>query len=377
MDINTIIITIMVIFMILGAIDRMIGNRFGLGQEFEEGFHAMGPLSLAMLGGITLAPVLARILSPIVVPIYGFFGADPSVFAGTILACDMGGYPLAMELANTPEAGVFSGIILGTMMGPVITFNIPVALSIARKEDHRAVATGMLAGIITIPIGSLVGGLVGGLGLMDTIRNLIPIAIIAGLIAIGLWRIPDRMIRIFTMFGKVIIAILTLGLAASIVEYLTGFVVIPGLGSLEEGFLIIGAIAIVLAGAFPMVYVITKVFNKPLTSFGQRFGMNDVAAAGFLASLANNIPTFNNLRKMNYRGKVLNVAFAVSAGFTFGDHLGFTAGVEPNMIVPMIVGKLVGGITAVILASLVLPKRTVGDIEEGIEVDVQEIETVA
>lgn len=357
MDINTIIITIMVFFMALAALDRMIGNRFGLGTEFEEGFNAMGPLAVAMLGGITLAPVLAKILSPIVVPIYAFFGADPSVFATTILACDMGGYALAMELAGTKEAGIFAGIILGTTMGPLITFNIPVALSIAEKEDHKAVATGMLAGIITIPLGCLAGGLMSGFGLMNTVRNLIPLSIFAALIALGLWKIPDRMIKIFNVFGKIVIAVLTLGLAAAIVETLTGFVVIPGMASLEEGFIIVGAIGIVLAGAFPMVYIITKLFNKPLEKAGRKFGMNDVAAAGFLATLANNIPTFKKLKDMNYRGKVMNVAFAVSAGFTFGDHLGFTAGIQPGIIMPMIVAKLVGGITAVILVSFLLKKE--------------------
>lgn len=361
MDINKIILTTMVIFMIAGAIDRIFGNKFGLGHEFEEGFNAMGPLSVAMLGGITLAPVLAKILSPIIVPIYGFFGADPSVFATTILACDMGGYSLALELAKTKEAAIFSGIILGTMMGPLITFNIPVALSIAEKEDHKAVATGILAGIITIPLGSLVGGLLGGFGMVSTLKNLIPIIIFAFVIAIGLWKIQEKMIKIFNVFGKIVIAILTVGLAAAIIETLTGFVVIPGMGSLSEGFEIIGSIAIVLAGAFPMIYVITKAFNKPLTRIGTKFGMNDVAAAGFLATLANNIPTFKKLKDMNYRGKVMNVAFAVSAGFTFGDHLGFTAGVQPEMIMPMIVGKLVGGITAVMLVSLLLPKDAVED----------------
>ena len=361
MDINRVIIIIMVFFMALGALDRIFGNRYGLGTEFEEGFNAMGPLAVSMLGGITLAPVLAKILSPIIVPIYGFFGADPSVFATTFLACDMGGYSLAMELANTNEAGVFSGIILGTTMGPLITFNIPVALSIVEKKDHKAVATGMLAGIITIPLGALVGGLLGGFGMITTIRNLIPSALFALIVALGLWKIQDIIIKIFNVFGKIVIAVLTAGLAASVAEELTGIVIIPGMASLSEGFQIIGSIGIVLAGAFPMIYVITKLLNKPLTKIGEKFGMNDVAAAGFLSTLANNIPTFKNLKDMNYRGKVMNVAFSVSAGFTFGDHLGFTAGVQPEMIMPMIVGKLVGGITAVMLVPLILPKGTAED----------------
>lgn len=71
---------------------------------------------------------------------------------------------------------------------------------------------------------------------------------------------------------------------------------------------------------------------------------------GLVASLANCIPMFGMMKDMDDRGKIINVAFAVSAAFVFGDHLGFTAGFNADMIAPMIVAKLVGGITAVILA---------------------------
>ena len=64
---------------------------------------------------------------------------------------------------------------------------------------------------------------------------------------------------------------------------------------------------------------------------------------------------FNIMGEMNPKGKLLNVAFAVSAAFVFGDHLGFAAGVEREMIFPMIAGKLVAGITD-ILANILAPK---------------------
>lgn len=80
---------------------------------------------------------------------------------------------------------------------------------------------------------------------------------------------------------------------------------------------------------------------------GKLLGMNEVAAAGMVATLANSIPMFQMLKDMDERGKIINVAFAVSAAFVLGDHLGFTAGVAQDMIFPMIVGKLVGGVTAV------------------------------
>ena len=62
------------------------------------------------------------------------------------------------------------------------------------------------------------------------------------------------------------------------------------------------------------------------------------------------------LKHMDARGKVVNVAFAVSAAFVFGDHMGFTAGFAPELLPAVILGKLAGGITAVAVA-LWLTKR--------------------
>lgn len=356
MSINEIIIYIMVVFAALGALDRIIGNKFGIGEKFEEGIMAIGALAISMVGIIALAPVIANVLKPVIVPLYGFLGADPAMFAGTLLANDMGGAPLAQALAIDAQAGLFGGLIVGAMLGPTIVFTIPVGLGIIQESDRKYLATGVLAGVITIPIGSFVGGLVAGFPLMMVVLNLIPILLFAVLIAVGLWLFQDAMIKGFTYFGKFVVAIITLGLGLGIIESLTGIVIIKGMNPISEGFEVVADIAIVLAGAFPLVYVITKVFRKPLLALGKLLGMNDVAAAGLVASLANSIPMFGMMKDMDNRGKILNIAFAVSAAFVFGDHLGFTAGFEPDMIFPMIVGKLVGGITAIFVAMFIANK---------------------
>ena len=67
MSINEIIIYIMVIFAALGALDRIFGSRFGLGEKFEEGIMAIGALSISMVGIIALAPVIANLLKPVIV----------------------------------------------------------------------------------------------------------------------------------------------------------------------------------------------------------------------------------------------------------------------------------------------------------------------
>ncbi len=356
MEIYEVVIWILAAFAILGALDRIFGSRFGLGQPFEEGILAMGSLALAMVGIISLAPVLANLLKPVIVPVFRLLGADPAMFAGTILACDMGGGALAAELTDNPQAALLGGVLNGSMFGATIVFTIPVALGILKPEDRPVLAKGILCGIVTIPIGVFAGGLVAGFPIAMVARNLIPIVIIAALIALGLWKFERAMIKGFTVFGKGVTVLITVGLAASIFEALTGIALIPGMAPISDGFETVGAIAIVLAGAFPLVHAITRLLEKPLMKLGSLLGINDTAAAGLIASLANSIATFGMVKDMDHRGKVVNIAFAVSAAFVFGDHLGFTAGFAPEMLLSVIAGKLIGGITAVAVAMLLTKK---------------------
>ena len=69
MSFDEVLIALMAVFALLGGLDRILGGRFGLGQRFEEGVLAMGSLALAMVGIVCLAPVLAAVLKPGVVPV--------------------------------------------------------------------------------------------------------------------------------------------------------------------------------------------------------------------------------------------------------------------------------------------------------------------
>ncbi len=125
MSFHEVLIDMMAVFALLGGLDRILGGRFGLGSRFEEGILSMGSLALAMVGIVSLAPVLAGILKPIVVPVYRLLGADPAMFAGTVLACDMGGGPLARQLTADPQAADLGGVITGSMLGATVVFTIP------------------------------------------------------------------------------------------------------------------------------------------------------------------------------------------------------------------------------------------------------------
>lgn len=169
MSVNNIIIYIMIFFMFVGAIDRVFGNKLGYGQKFEDGIMTMGTLALAMLGIISFSPVIASFLKPIITPFYKIIGADPAMFAGTILASDMGGYILSQELATSTEGGLLSGLFLSATMGTTLSFTIPIALNLVEKSDEKYLSKGILAGISTIPLGCLIGGIVAGFSLKPNI----------------------------------------------------------------------------------------------------------------------------------------------------------------------------------------------------------------
>lgn len=121
---HSVIVTIMMVFLALGAVDKAQGNRRGYGAAFDEGFEAMGPLAIAMVGVIAAAPVLSMVLRPVIAPVYEMLGSSPSVFATTLLLTDAGGYSLAaaltvMKKENRPVLACgLSALFLANLLAP-------------------------------------------------------------------------------------------------------------------------------------------------------------------------------------------------------------------------------------------------------------------
>ncbi len=349
MSFDQIILWVMAIGALVGAADKIIGNRFGLGEKFDEGFQAMGSLALGMVGIVCLAPVIAEWFGPILIPVCEAIGADPALF-GSILANDMGGYSLAMELAQSEEAGLFSGNIVASMLGCTLVFSIPVGLGLIEKEDTPYFSKGLLIGLITIPAGCLVGGFIAGFSIDLILKNTLPILIISVVLALGLKFIPNQMIKGCTIFGQIITIIIYIGLACAAFEHITGVVIIPGMAPIMEGMNAIAGIAIVLLGTFPVLTILVKILDRPLNALGRKIGLDATSAAGIVFTLANSVPVYTMMKGMKKRGIIINTAWLVPATAALGDHLGFTAGVQPSMITPVVVGKLAAGVVAIFLA---------------------------
>lgn len=389
MDIlGNIVVYIIMFCAVIGAIASIIKEDSELGNQFLEGINSIGAIFLPVAGIMASAPFITKFVSTVFGPLFKAVGADPSMAATTFIAVDMGGYQLANALASTKESWIMA-MITGYMAGATIVFSIPVGLKMIQKKDQKYLALGMMSGILTIPIGVLVSSLFISiskpyireiistdsaatyqlmLSYMQIFKNLIPLIIICVAIAVGLLLKPDSMIKGFIIFGKAMDSALRLVFVFCVVEYFTGaFSKILGVWGFDpiiadsvdqvRALEVSGAIGIMLCGAFPMVYLIKKYLSKPLNTIGKKFGLSTDATTGLLAAAANVLALFAMIKDMKAEDKVKTIAFSVCCAFLIGDHLAFTANFQPNLILPVMLGKLIAGIFAVMISvKIAVPK---------------------
>jgi len=350
-----IITYIMIAFAVIAAIDRIAGNRFGLGAELERGISMLGPLTISMTGMLVLAPVIADLLGSAA----GVFpdGLDFSILPASLLANDMGGAPLAERLADDAEIGGFNGLVVSSMMGCTVSFTLPYVLGATERQYHASIIFGILCGIVTIPVGCVAAGLIAGLLPAALLLDLVPLILFAAVVALGILKFEAVTVKIFTVLGWLIKAAVTVGLVAGIIEFLTGFVLIPGIEPFESAMRTIINIACIMAGAFPLLYLVKKALTGVLSRLGGLLGINETAAFGLMSTLGTSVTTFEAIPRMDEKGIVLNAAFAVSASFVFVDHLAFTLSYASRWVPYMIAGKLISGIAAVVLAMLLYRRR--------------------
>lgn len=347
---------VMMCFSILGAVDCMLNNRFGIGKEWERGFYLLGTMALTIVGMVVLAPYIAFLLKPILNVFSDNRFIDPSIIGGMLLANDMGGASLASSLAIDSHLGLFNGLVVASMMGCTVSFTLPFALGIVEKRQHRELLMGLMFGIVTIPIGCFVAGLVARIPIVDLLFDIIPLIIVSVILTLGLLKKPEACIKVFSVFGIGIKLLITIGLVVGMIGLFTKKQILPHTAPIEEGALIIFNASVVLSGAFPCVNIISRLLRKPLGRVGKKLGINNNATMGLVASLATSATTFGMMKNMDDKGTVLNSAFAVSGAFTFASHLAFTISIDSNYLQSMIVGKLVGGLSAIALVCIIYPR---------------------
>lgn len=369
---------------VAGALARIFKEDSGLAQSFDEGLHTMATMFIPIVGLMVSVPYIKVGVEKIFGKLFSFFGADPVIAAAMIMPPDCGSYALAMEIGKSSEIIVVV-LAVGFMCASTIAFNIPIGLSILEKKDYKYLALGAMSGFLSVPFGVFTSYMVAyftnptirttlstvgdptytlNLSMLMIFQNLIPIVILCLLLALGLKLFPNGMIKGFMYFGKALTTILTLIVVASILEHYTkifsnifgswGFD--PMFADEEEMFRsieLLGSIAMMLSGAFPMVYLIRKYFNKPLEKLGSKAGLDSAGSAGLVACMANGIALFPLVKDMKPTSKVISMSFLVCAGYSLGDFIAFNVNFQPNLVIAILVGQIVGGIIGIIFAKVI------------------------
>lgn len=351
MSVNQIILCILTFGAALGGIDCILGNRFGFGEKFENGFHMLGPVSLSMAGIICLAPVLSGFLANAVGPVCSLLRLDPGIF-GSILAIDMGGYQLSVDLAKNPLFGQFSGVIISSVFGCTVVFSIPVGLGFLTEADRPFFTRGILLGLATMPFSLLTAALLVKMDLGYAIWNSLPVLLLSGLLGIGVLTKPEAMMKGFLRFAGFVRIIAIFGLTAGAVSYLSGIQIVPNLLPLEDALATVCSICIAMVGSMPLAELIQRLLKVPFDYISRKFGLNSASTTGLLLGLVSATPALAMIPQMNRRGQVVISAALVSCICSFGAHFAFANSLCPEMVPALLVAKLLGGLLGGILAML-------------------------
>lgn len=320
--IGTLITYLMMACCVAGGISYIVNDQSELGRAFQDGLHAMANMFIPICGLMASVPFLKVFISKVFGPVFALFGGDPVVAAAIIMPPDCGSFALATEIGQS--ADLFPVIIaIGFMCASTIAFNVPIGLSMLDKGDHKYLALGTMSGFLSVPFGVFITSVIvmfthpairstfSSVGEPDHVvvlplgmllRNMIPLVVICVLLALGLKFFPNGMVKGFMVFGKLMTGALTLVVVACILQHYTGlFTDILGVGwgfdpilADEENTFraveLLGTIAMMLTGAFPMVTLIRRYLGKPLEKLGRLAGLEASGSVGLPAQRPGDVP---------------------------------------------------------------------------------------
>ncbi|MCS2147436.1 ethanolamine utilization protein EutH [Scandinavium manionii] len=383
-EIGNLIIYIIMAGTLLGALASVARPESGLGREFVNGIHSIGPVFLAQAGIMAALPLLTHVIMHTVGPLFQSMGSNAAIAALSVIAVDMGGYQLANALAANRDMWIIA-MLVGYTSGASIVYLIPVGLIMLKKSDHKYLALGAMAGLISIPFGVLASLMAITLynvpvreiisttslanyaltiDLISALKLLAPLFGFCFFLALGLKYRPLIMVSGFLIFGKIMDAFIKIVLALCIIEHFTGlfthlwggWIFDPLFADEKSAYRAIemaGYIGIMLAGTFPVCYLFQKYCQGMMRYIGKKLLLTDTGALGLVMVLANIIAVYHLFPSMRARDKVLCIAFGICAQATLGDHLAFTANFQPSLVIPVMAGKFTAGLLAIGIAMII------------------------
>lgn len=340
---------IIAIGILAGMTDMLSGNRWGLGEKFHQGFELIGSMMLSMAGIMALAPAIANFLKPVVLPVFRAVGIDPGMM-GILLGNDMGGWQLAMSLAENRTIGIMAGGITAGMLGGTLIFSIPLGFALTKEEDHPYFSKGILIGISAIPVGSIIAGIFLGLPLPIVLRNNLPVLALSVLIIFGFLFCQNKIIKAMEWFGKIINWIGLIGIGLGSFTRLTGIQIIPHMADILEMMGVVCSVTITMLGMFPILELISRMARPILRKMEKKTWIDEASCSGILFTMASAAPVFSSMKDMNKRGIVINAAWITCCAALFGSQLGLVMSIGQEYVAPYLAGKLGAGVTALALS---------------------------
>ncbi|MBR3867417.1 MAG: ethanolamine utilization protein EutH [Butyricicoccus sp.] len=336
----------------LGLIDLILGGRWGLGAEFEQGVAKMGSIALSMVGFYCIGITFVQQNAALIAEETAGMPFDPSMLIALVLCSDMGGLPIAQELAATPELGIFTGALVASGMGAMVSFQLPVFLSTIPKEHLPTLMRGFVYGIVTLPIGLLTGGLMLGLPLQTLLVNMMPVLALCLVLLAGMKWSPDGTVRVLIRIGR-IVSILSYALFGLVVIglFLPQFAIAEQALVEEAAFIALRAV-IIVSGGMVLSHLAVRFFHGALDSLSRLLGINYASVMGLILSCPHSMAMVPMYPDMDRKGQIMNAAFSVCGAYLIGGQLAFVMQLVPASAVPAVLAnKILAGVSAVVLAA--------------------------
>ena len=216
----------------------------------------------------------------------------------------------------------------------------------------------MFLGFLILPVGCLLTGVLCGIPLSVLLHNTWPVLAVAVLLLLLFKSGSNAIGPIFNGISLAVRGLTLFGFCISVLQETTGIVLLEGLTPLAEIYPVIGSIGAFLAGILPFFAFVQRLLTAPLAKLAARLQLEPASITGLVVTSANCIPTLLSLDTLEERGITLNTAYAVVAAYSVGDFLAFTLQFSPAHALPMMAGRLLSGLLAVVLCLKTTPKTT-------------------
>lgn len=348
---------VMLVFALAGLIDKMFGSKTRLSSSFDQGLLTMGTMTVSIMGVSCVGVEFISNHSDLILSYLSTMPFDPSVIGGMLLAADMGGFAVSSQLTSDAQMLVLNGVVLSSLFGQFVTFQLPVFTSAAKKEELPSILKGFIIGIIVIPLGLVVSGLLLSLDFLTILRQMLPILILCAILAIGLMKASERILSIFQVVVKLTQFLVYALFLLTILGVFIPKMAYAEISSVQEISIIILKSTIVICGSMVLCQLILKFFRAMLQKLALKLGTNEISIVAMLLNCATSLAILPLLGKMDHKGRMLNAAFSVSGAYVLGGQLGFVSSVESASAVTIyLIAKVLCGFTSMLLVHLFYDK---------------------